>query len=81
MTSDIFKLQSAINEDLEILDNWLKGNRLSLNVAKRKSMFICTKSRRKILNSNDDKLNLLICLGNLWCHCNESPSKISKQSC
>ena len=25
-----------------------------------KSMLICTKSRRKILNSNDDKLNLLI---------------------
>ena len=32
----------------------------SLNVVKTKSMLICTKSRRKILNSNDDKLNLLI---------------------
>ena len=60
MSSDISELESAIDEDLELLDNWLKGNKLSLNVAKTKSMLICTKSRRKILNSNDDKLNLLI---------------------
>ena len=60
MSNDISKLESAINEDLELLDNWLKGNKLSLNVAKTKSMLTCTKSRRKILNSNDDKLNLLI---------------------
>ena len=33
MSNDIFKLESAINEDLELLDNWLKGNKLSLNVA------------------------------------------------
>ena len=59
-SNDISKLESATNEDLELLDNWLKGNKLSLNVAKTKSMLICTKSRRKILNSNDDKLNLLI---------------------
>ena len=28
-------------------------------MAKTKSMLICTKSRRRILNTNDDKLNLL----------------------
>ena len=60
MSNYISRLESAINEDLELLDNWLKGNKLSLNVAKTKSMLICTKSRRGILNSNDDKLNLLI---------------------
>ena len=31
MSNDIFKPESAINEDLELLDNWLKGNELSLN--------------------------------------------------
>ena len=60
MSNDISKLESAINEDLELLNNWLKGNKLSLNVAKMASMLICTKSRRKILDNNDDKLNLLI---------------------
>ena len=60
MSNDTSKIESAINEDLELLDNWLKGRKLSLNVAKMKSMLICTKSRRKILNSNDDKLHLLI---------------------
>ena len=60
MSNDISKLESAINEDTELIDNWLKGNKLSLNIAKMKSMLICAKSRWKILNSNDDKLNLLI---------------------
>ena len=60
MSNDISKLEYESNEDLELLDNWLEGNKLSLNVAKTKSMLICTKSRRKIINSNDDELNLLI---------------------
>ena len=61
MSNELCKLESAINKDLELLDDWLKGNMLSLNMAKTKSMLICTKSRRKILNTSDDKLNLLIC--------------------
>ena len=40
MSDDISELESAINEDLELLDNWLKGSKLSLNVAKTKSMLI-----------------------------------------
>ena len=60
MSNDNSKLESRINEDLELLDNWSKGNKLSLNVAKTKSMLICTKSRQKTLNTNGDKLNLLI---------------------
>ena len=49
MSNDISKL------DRQLLDNWLKGNKLSLNVAKTKSMLICIKSKRTILNSNEDK--------------------------
>ena len=45
MSNGISKIESAINEDLELLDNCLKGNKLSLNVAKTKSMLSCTKSR------------------------------------
>ena len=59
-SNDISKLESRISEDLELLDNWSKGNKLSLNVAKTKSMLICTKSRQKTLNTNENKLNLLI---------------------
>ena len=47
MSNDISKLESAMNENLGLLDNWLKGNKLSLNVAKTKSMLICTKSSGK----------------------------------
>ena len=36
MGNDISKLETAINEDLKLLDKWLKGNKLSLNVAKTK---------------------------------------------
>ena len=60
MSNDISKLESAIKEDLELLNNWLKGNKLSLKVAKMKSVLICTKSRRKFFNTNEDKLNLPI---------------------
>ena len=60
MSNDIYKLESASNEDPELLDNWPKGHKLSLNAAKSKSILICTKSRREILTSNDDKLNFLI---------------------
>ena len=59
MSNDISNLEYAINEDLKLLDNWLKGNKLSMEAAKTKSMLICTKSRQKILNSSDDKPNLL----------------------
>ena len=50
ISNDISKLESAINEGLY----WLKGNKLSLNVAKMNSMLICTKSKRKILNTLEE---------------------------
>ena len=42
-SKDISQLNEAINDDLEHLDSWLKGNKLSLNVAKTRSMLIATK--------------------------------------
>ena len=47
MSNGIPKLESAINEDIELLNNWLKANNLLLNVAKTTSMLICTKSGGK----------------------------------
>ena len=35
-SNDIFELNKAMNRDLEDLDSWLKGNKLSLKVVKTK---------------------------------------------
>ena len=40
---NISQLSEALNVDLKALDNLLKGNKLSLNVAKTLSMVISTK--------------------------------------
>ena len=45
--SDIETLNEAINNDLIQLETWLKGNKLSLNVAKTNSMLISTKLKHK----------------------------------
>ena len=58
--SDIETLNKAINNDLIQLATWLKGNKLSLNVAKANSMLISTKQRHKILKSRDEDLKLKI---------------------
>ena len=47
--SDIETLNEAINNDLIQLEAWLKGDKLSLNVAKTNSMLIYTKQKHKIL--------------------------------
>ena len=57
---DISQLNEAINNDLERLDSWLKGNKLSLNVAKTQSMLIATKPKHRALNSATEKLHLKI---------------------
>ena len=46
---DIKNLNNAINNDLMQLDSWLKGNRLSLNVAKTNCMLIATKQKHSHL--------------------------------
>ena len=42
------------------LDSWLKGNKLSLNVAKTQSMLIATKPKHRTLNNAAEKLHLKI---------------------
>ena len=59
-SSDISLLNEAINEDLTYVDNWLKGNKLSLNVVKTHSMRISTKPKLKALKSKNESLRLKI---------------------
>ncbi len=59
-SKDITQLNEALNEDLESLDNWLKGNKLSLNVIKTQSMLMCTRPRLQALVNNGDELSLKI---------------------
>ena len=54
------RLSEILNEDLEALDYWLKGNKLSLNVAKTQSMVISTKKKHAALKQQTDQLNLQI---------------------
>ena len=53
LSSDISQLNDALNEDLKKLDRRLKGNKLSLNVVKTRSMLITTKQRKKYLETSD----------------------------
>ena len=57
---DISLLNEAINADLTYVDNWLKGNSLSLNVMKNHSMLISTKPELKALKSKNESLRLKI---------------------
>ena len=54
---NISRLSEALNEDLEALDTWLKGNKLSLNVAKMQSMVISTKQKHTALKQQTDQLD------------------------
>ena len=56
----IFQLNRAMNRDLEDLDSWLKGSKLSLNIVKTQSMLIATKPRHKALNNAAENLKLEI---------------------
>ena len=57
---DISKLNEVINNDLERLQKWLMGNKLSLNATKTQSMLISTKQKHMILRNQDLKLSLKI---------------------
>ena len=48
-SSEISLLNEVISEDLAHVDNWLKGNKLSLNVMKTHSMLISMKPKLKAL--------------------------------
>ena len=55
---DINKLNEVINNDLEKLQKWLMGNKLSLNAMKTQTMLISTKQKHTILRNQDLKLSL-----------------------
>ena len=59
-SSDINELNEAINIDLNQLDIWLQGKKLSLNVAKTNSMLVSTKQKHNILISRNDDNELEI---------------------
>ena len=59
--SDIDNLIEAFNNDLIQLENWLKSNTLSLNVAKTNSMAVSTKQKHKILESRNKYWHLQTC--------------------
>ena len=56
----IHQLNRTLNQDLKALDKWLRGNKLSLNVAKAQSMVISTKQKLAVLKSRTEQLNLHI---------------------
>ena len=55
-SKDITQLNKALNEELIRLDRWLKGNKLSLNVTKMRSMLITKKQKRKCLKASNQAL-------------------------
>ena len=59
-SSNIFLLNEAINEDFTHVDNWLKGNKLSLDVMKTHSIHISTKHKLKALKSKNKSLRIKI---------------------
>ena len=60
-SKDIAQLNEAINVDLERIDSRWKGIKLSLNVAKTRSMLIASKPKHRKFNNAGEKLNLEIC--------------------
>ena len=52
-SKDMPQLNKEINEDLEKLDEWLIGNKLSLNLAKTHSVLIASQQKHKSLSRSD----------------------------
>ena len=50
----------AITDDLMSLESWLKGNKISLNVAKTHTKLICSKSKQKVLINSTEKLDMKV---------------------
>ena len=59
-SSHINVLNEAINSDLKQMDTWLRGNKLSWNVARTNSMLYSTKQRHNILRSRNEDLDLKV---------------------
>ena len=55
--ASLAQLNETINKDLESLDNWLKGNKLSLNVVTTVSMNVLSRQKhQKVLGELDLKI-------------------------
>ena len=61
----VSKLNEGLNKDLEVLDLWLIGNILSLNVAKMQLMTILTKHKQAALEREE--------MSNFVCKCAMKP--------
>ena len=59
-SKDLTLLIEAVNDDLRNLETWLKGNKISLNVAKIHSMLICSKSKHRSIKNSDETFGLKI---------------------
>ena len=53
-SKDLTQLNEAINDDLKKLETWLKGNKISLNVAKTHEILICSKSKHRSIKNLDE---------------------------
>ena len=60
LSDNIHQLNEATNMDLTTVFEWLKGNKLFLNVAKAKAMIISTKQKGGCLAKNNEELFLSI---------------------
>ena len=56
----IHQLNRTLHQDLRALGKWLRGKKLSLNVAKTQSMVISTKQKLAVLKIRTEQLNLYI---------------------
>ena len=60
-SKNISQLTEALNDDLRNLHLWLKGNKLSLNVAKTQSLVISTRYNQAVMKDQAMTLALDIC--------------------
>ena len=58
---NISKLNVGLNKDLEALDTWLSGNKISLNVTKMQSVTVSTKHKQATLERKNEQLGLQMC--------------------
>ena len=52
------QLNEGMNDDLMRLESWLKGNKISLNVAKTDIMLICSKYKQRALINSNERLDI-----------------------
>ena len=55
-SKDSMQLNTALYKELRRLDRWLQGNKLSLNVAKTRSMLIITRKNNRHLTASNQAL-------------------------